>query len=91
MSARSHLTILPKARNLTAHQIGEYDARDFLGEDSGKKGKAHFDAMLAFRKSIKGKPDVYQKMQIDINEPWIKFYGGILFHSSSLQSHGKCV
>ena len=41
---------------LNARQIGELEARQFLGDDVWKAYKTDYDQMMAFRKTLKGKP-----------------------------------
>lgn len=55
-------------------------ARDFLGDKEWKRTKQDFDELMAYRKTLKSKPDVYQRMQLDLNQMWIDFYKSALFH-----------
>lgn len=76
---------------LTAKQIGEYDARDFLGDDVWRAWKTDYDQLMAFRKTIKGKPTEEQMIQLEMNKTWIAFYDRVLSHSATLATHNKCV
>jgi hypothetical protein len=69
---------------LNARQIGEFEARDFLGEETWKRWKADYDSLMAYRKTIKGKPDEAQAFILQMNAKWIEYYGSVLFHSVSL-------
>lgn len=69
---------------LTPRQIGEYDARDFLGEETWKRWKLHYDWCMAYRKTLKGKPTEEQREILTENAEWIEFYGSVLFHSPRL-------
>lgn len=75
---------------LNARQIGELEARQFLGDDVWKAYKADYDQLMAFRKTLKGKPTEEQKIVLAANNAFIDFYGSILFHSARLASSGKC-
>jgi len=55
-------------------------ARDYLENDVWKAWKADFDELMAYRKTIKDKPDVYQSAILKLNQPWIEFYKTALFH-----------
>jgi hypothetical protein len=74
---------------LSDRQIGEQHARDFLGNDTWKAWKQDFDELMAFRKSLKGKPDADQLAIIKANAQWIAFYDRVLWHSS-IQGPLKC-
>lgn len=76
--------------NLNARQIGEYDARDFLGEETWKRWKLDYDNCMAYRKTIKGKPDEEQQAMLKLNAMFIEFYGSVLFHSASLSKRDQC-
>lgn len=56
-------------------------ARDWHGEEEWKRMNSDYESLLAFRKTIKGKPDAFQKMQLEFNKGWIDFYKYILFHN----------
>lgn len=56
----------------------------FLGDDSWKRMKQDYDACMAFRKSIKGKPNEEQRAMLQMNAEFIEFYGSVLFHSPAL-------
>lgn len=75
---------------LNARQIGEFEARAFLGDDEWKRMKQDYDACMAHRKTIKGKPDEEQRALLQMNAAFIEFYGSVLFHSVSLQKRGLC-
>lgn len=66
---------------ISAQKRGEFIARDFLGEDKWKEWKTDYDELMAYRKTIKGKPDEYQSVIIKMNEHFIKFYKTVLFHA----------
>ena len=53
--------------------------RDFAGEDFWKKEKADYDELMRYRKSIKGKPDIYQQAQLELNRIWIDHYNRTIF------------
>jgi hypothetical protein len=78
-------------RQLSAKQIGELDARDFLGEDTWKRWKLDLDEALSYRKTIKGKPTEEQLEVLKMNADFIEYYGSVLFHSASLAKHNRCV
>lgn len=75
---------------MNARQLGELDAREFLGEETWKRWKLHYDECMGYRKSLRGKPTDEQMLQILLNACDIEFYDGVLFHSARLASHGKC-
>jgi hypothetical protein len=75
---------------LNARQIGEFEARDFLGNETWKRWKTDYDNCMAFRKTIKGKPTEEQMIEIKLNASFIEFYGSVLFHSVSLAKLGMC-
>lgn len=75
---------------LNARQIGEFEARDFLGEDTWKRWKTDYDNCMAYRKTIKGKPTEEQMVVLQMNAQFIEFYGSVLFHSVSLAKRGIC-
>lgn len=56
-------------------------ARDFWGDDEWKRMKQDYDELMAYRKSIKGKPTECEKLIIDLNRIWIDFYKYALFHT----------
>lgn len=78
-----------KFRDLTHREIGEFDSREFLGDD-WKRMKTDLDGLLAFRKTIKQKPTYEQRMILDMNQYWINYYNSILFHSPRLASINRC-
>lgn len=75
---------------LNARQIGELEARDFLGEEFWKRCKQDYDACMAYRKTIKGKPTDEERVLIEMNAAFIEFYGSILFHSYFLAKRNLC-
>ena len=66
-------------RKLTPKQVGEYQARDFLGEKDWILWKQDLDELLSYRKSIKGKPTDEQRFILDMNRTWIDFYNKVLY------------
>ena len=75
---------------LTARQIGEYDARAFLGEDTWKRWKLMYDEAMAFRKTLKGKPTDEQREQLNANAEWIDFCDRVLWPSVMLGPRCVC-
>lgn len=75
---------------LNAKQIGEFEARAFLGDEEWKRMKQDYDTCMAYRKTIKGKPDEEQRVMLQMNAAFIEFYGSVLFHSVALQKRGLC-
>lgn len=75
---------------LNARQIGEYEARDFLGDETWKRWKTDYDNCMAYRKTIKGKPTEEQMALLKANASFIEFYGSVLFHSVSLAKREMC-
>jgi hypothetical protein len=75
---------------LNARQVGEMEARQFLGDDTWKAWKHDYDQMMAFRKTLKGKPTEEQKITLTMNAAFIDYYGSVLFHSVRLASTGMC-
>jgi len=57
-------------------------ARDYLGDEVWKEWKRDYDELMAYRKTIKGKPDIYQQAMLALNQPWIDFYKSALFHTA---------
>ncbi len=55
-------------------------SRELMGEEAWKKDKADYDQLMAYRKTIRGKPDIYQQAQLALNQIWIDFYNRRLFH-----------
>lgn len=78
---------------LTTKQIGEYEARDFLGDDTWKRWKLEYDNCMGFRKSysrtLRGKPDEADRAILAANDASIEFLGSVLFHSVSLSKIGR--
>lgn len=79
-----------KTRHLTAKEIGEFDSRDFHTDEVWKRMKNDLDELLAFRKTIKQKPDEFQKLVLEMNQVWIDYYNTTLFHSSCLAMSNRC-
>lgn len=75
---------------LNARQVGELEARQFLGDDVWKAYKTDYDQMMAFRKTLKGKPTEEQRIILDMNNAFIDFYGSVLFHSPKLAAQNRC-
>lgn len=75
---------------LNERQIGEFESRAFHGDDVWKRWKQDYDDCMAYRKSLKGKPDEEQRVQLQVNALWIEFYGSVLFHSPTLQRTDLC-
>lgn len=75
---------------MNARQLGEFEAREFLGEDTWKRWKLDFDNCMAYRKTIKGKPTEEQMVLLKMNAHFIEFYGSVLFHSVSLAKRDLC-
>lgn len=84
------IEIKPLGRKLTAKQIGEFESRDWLGEETWIRYKQELDALLSYRKSFKGKPTDEQLSQLEFNKELIEWYNGILFHSFRLAQSDKC-
>lgn len=64
---------------ITLRQKGEFMQRAFWGDEFWIKTNRELDEMLAFRKTIKGKPDIYQRAQLELNAVFISFYERLLF------------
>jgi hypothetical protein len=75
---------------LNARQIGEYEARDFLGEETWKSWKQDYDQCMGYRKTIKGKPTEEQRVALELNAMFIEFNGSVLFHSTVLAARKQC-
>ena len=71
---------------LTAKQVGELRAREFLGEEEWKRMKADLDSLLSFRKSIKQKPDDAMRLQLDLNNAFISFYNKVLYSNMNYEN-----
>jgi len=56
-------------------------AREFFGDEEWKRMKHDYDELMAYRKTIKGKPDVYERLVLDLNRIWIDYYNSVLFHT----------
>ena len=67
-------------RRLTPKQIGEYEAKAFLGEECWVKHKQIYDEMLSYRKSLKGKPTDEQRATLELDRLWIDFYSKVLYN-----------
>ncbi len=72
-----------KWRKLTKKQVGEFLARDFLGEDVWIRWKQNMDELLSYRKSIKGKPTPEQLFILELNKGAIKFYNHVLYSGNA--------
>jgi hypothetical protein len=59
------------------------NAREFLGDEFWKSCKTDYDLLMAYRKTLKGKPDDFQRLTLDLNKIFIDFYGTLLFHGDS--------
>ncbi len=57
--------------------------REFLTDEIWIAWKADMDALLTFRKTLRGIPDQYQRAQMALNKPWIEFYRTVLFHTGA--------
>lgn len=57
-------------------------ARDFLGEEEYKRMKMHYDELMHFRKTVKGKPTLEERLQLTINNDKLEFYQTVLFHNA---------
>lgn len=77
-------------QKLNAKQLGELEARQFLGDETWKRWKQDLDDCLAYRKTLKGKPTDEQRAQLDINNIFIEYYGSVLFHSPTLARRDQC-
>ena len=77
-------------QRISVKQRAEFDARDFHEEAQWKTWKREFDSLMAFRKTLNGKPDAIQLEQIKANAIRLDFLGFVLWHSAYLQSEGKC-
>lgn len=64
---------------ITEKMRKEFEMREYHGDEFWNKTKRELDEMLAYRKTIKGKPDVYQKAMIELNAPFISLYKRMLF------------
>ena len=76
---------------LNSRQLSEIHARDFLGDDLWKDYKKDYDSLMSYRKTLKGKPTEEQMITIKMNADWISYYDRILWHSSILAKHKRCV
>lgn len=56
--------------------------QDFHGDDY-KRMKAHYDELMHFRKTVKGKPTLEQRLQLICNNEDIEFYQTVLFHDGN--------
>ena len=68
---------------MTPKQRGEIWAREFLGNDTWKLWKQDMDSLLEYRKSIKGKPEDWERFILESNATWIKFYNNILYSGAT--------
>ena len=65
---------------MTEKQKSELIQREYYGDEFWKKTKQELDEMLAYRKSIKCKPDVFQQAQLALDKPFIKYYKHVVFN-----------
>jgi hypothetical protein len=77
-------------RPLNARQIGELEAREFLGDETWKRWKIAYDEAMGYRKTLKGKPTEEQLLTLQNNAMDIEFYGSVLFHSATLANRNMC-
>jgi hypothetical protein len=56
----------------------EQECRDFLGDETWKRWKTDYDTLMAFRKTLKGKPTPEQRLILEMNNAFISFYGVVL-------------
>ena len=76
---------------LNMRQVGEFECRAFLGDETWKRWKTDFDSCMAFRKTLKGKPTEEERLILDMNNAFIEFYSSVLFHSTRANCDcGKC-
>lgn len=66
-------------RKLTKKQVGEFMARDFLGEETWIRWKQDMDQLLQYRNSIKGRPTEEQLFILSMNKVVIQFYNHVLY------------
>lgn len=78
-------------KELTARQRCELEARDFLSDEHWKALKADYDECMAFRKTLKGKPDELQKLQLKMNADFIAFCDTVLWHSARMALTNECI
>lgn len=71
---------------LNTRQVGEFECRAFLGDETWKRWKTDFDNCMAFRKTLKGKPTAEERLILEMNNAFIDFYGAVLFHTT----RGNC-
>ncbi|KPF66108.1 hypothetical protein IP84_16985 [beta proteobacterium AAP99] len=69
---------------MTPLQIGELEQRDFWGDETWRKWKGEMDALLARRKSFKGRPDEIEVALLKSDAQAIEAYKFLLFHSVML-------
>ncbi len=69
---------------MTALQIGEFEMRDFWGDETWRKWKGEMDALLARRKSFKGRPDPVEVELLRSDAAAIEHYKFLLYHSVAL-------
>ena len=69
---------------MNAKMRGEFECREFLGEETWKKWKQCLDECFTYRKSINGKPTIEQIATLKINSVFIDFYNTVLYHSVTL-------
>lgn len=57
--------------------------REFLGEEEFKQMKTHYDELMRFRKLIKGKPTLNQRIELLCNAETLEYYQTVLFHTGT--------
>lgn len=72
-------------------QICEADAREFIGDETYLSWLRDYEQLMAFRKTIKGKPTDEQRIQLQMNNEWIAFYDRVLKHSARMAKQYRCI
>jgi formylmethanofuran dehydrogenase subunit B len=75
----------------TIKQLCEFDAKDFLEEETWKRYRRVVDEHNAFRKTIKGKPSLDQAIQLLCNEEDSVHYEWLLNHSARMEDKCICI
>ena len=81
---------MTKMTSLSIRSVCEAHARDFLTDEVWRAWKNDYDQMMAYRKSLKGKPTEDQLFTIRTNADWISFYDQVLWHAPYI-GVAKCV
>ncbi len=68
----------------TSKHRGELWAIEFLGNDTWNRWKRDMDELLAYRKTIKGKPDEGQRYVLEQNAFAIKIYTKLLYSGAAV-------